>query len=270
MAMSGGKDDGSPMMEMNTTPLIDVMLVLLIMFIITIPVQTHAVKIDLPVPTDSQSNVDPEKNKVMIDPAGTITWNGAPIDLAQLAQYLEQTKALPVHTSMGSVSHTIWETCKTYLTQQGKFLIGAIEERQRTIEKLAHIIVERQVDFFEHGPAKLRPLTMTDVAKEMGVHETTVGRAAASKWMLTPHGLREFRWFFTSGVATSDGGTVAQEGVQELIADILARENPAEPLADEAITAELRKRGVQIARRTVAKYREALGQPAAHMRRKRL
>ncbi|MFM2382171.1 MAG: hypothetical protein RL515_158 [Verrucomicrobiota bacterium] len=113
-------------------------------------------------------------------------------------------------------------------------------------------------------------LTMTDVAKEMGVHETTVGRAAANKWMLTPHGLREFRWFFTSGVSTSDGGTVAQEGVQEMIADILARENPAEPLADEAITAELRKRGVQIARRTVAKYREALGQPSAHMRRKRL
>jgi RNA polymerase sigma-54 factor len=154
--------------------------------------------------------------------------------------------------------------------RQGKFLIGAIEERQRTIERLAHIIVERQGDFFEHGPAQLRPLTMTDVAKEMGVHETTVGRAAANKWMLTPHGLKEFRWFFTSGVATEGGGTVAQEGVQELIADILARENPAAPLADEAITAELRKRGIQIARRTVAKYREALGQPPAHMRRRRL
>ena len=100
MAMSGGNDDGQPMMEMNTTPLIDVMLVLLIMFIITIPVQTHAVKIDLPIPTDSQSNVDPEKNKVMIDPAGTITWNGSPVDLAQLAQYLEQTKALPVEPEL--------------------------------------------------------------------------------------------------------------------------------------------------------------------------
>ena len=100
MAMSGGKDDGEPMMEMNTTPLIDVMLVLLIMFIITIPVQTHAVKIDLPIPTDSKSNVDPEKNKVMIDPAGTITWNGSPVDLAQLAQYLEQTKALPVEPEL--------------------------------------------------------------------------------------------------------------------------------------------------------------------------
>ena len=96
----GDRDDNEPMMDMNTTPLIDVMLVLLIMFIITIPVQTHAVKIDLPVPTDSESNVDPEKNKVMIDPAGTITWNGTPVDLAQLAVYLEQTKALPVEPEL--------------------------------------------------------------------------------------------------------------------------------------------------------------------------
>ena len=101
MSMSvGERDDNEPMMDMNTTPLIDVMLGLLIMFIITIPVQTHAVKVDLPVPTDSQSNVGAEKNKVMIDPAGTITWNGGPNDLAQLAQYLEQTKALPVEPEL--------------------------------------------------------------------------------------------------------------------------------------------------------------------------
>ena len=96
----GDRDENEPMMDMNTTPLIDVMLVLLIMFIITIPVQTHAVKIDLPVPNNDASNVDPEKNKVMIDPAGTITWNGTPVDLAQLAQYLEQTKALPVEPEL--------------------------------------------------------------------------------------------------------------------------------------------------------------------------
>ena len=96
----GDRDDNEPMMEMNTTPLIDVMLVLLIMFIITLPVQTHAVKIDLPIPTDAKNNVDPEKNKVMIDPAGTITWNGTPIDLAQLATYLEQTKSLPVEPEL--------------------------------------------------------------------------------------------------------------------------------------------------------------------------
>lgn len=101
MSMSvGDRDDSEPMMEINTTPLIDVMLVLLIMFIITIPVQTHAVKIDLPVPNPNESNVDPEKNKVMIDSGGTITWNGTPIDLAQLAVYLEQTKALPVEPEL--------------------------------------------------------------------------------------------------------------------------------------------------------------------------
>ena len=98
MAMSGGKDDGEPMMEMNTTPLIDVMLVLLIMFIITIPIQTHAVKIDLP--NDSANNppdmIDPVKNKVAIDVAGTITWNGLPIDKLTLRQYLKASMALPV------------------------------------------------------------------------------------------------------------------------------------------------------------------------------
>ena len=96
----GDRDDNEPMMEMNTTPLIDVMLVLLIMFIITLPVQTHAVKIDLPIPTNNPSNVDPEKNKITIDPSGTIAWNGSPVDLAQLANYLDQTKAMPVEPEL--------------------------------------------------------------------------------------------------------------------------------------------------------------------------
>jgi biopolymer transport protein ExbD len=101
MAMSAGKDDGEPMMEMNTTPLIDVMLVLLIMFIITIPIQTHAVKIDLPQsspPTDQI--IDPVKNKVAIGADGTITWNGSPIDLLTLRQYLNQSLQLPVEPEL--------------------------------------------------------------------------------------------------------------------------------------------------------------------------
>jgi biopolymer transport protein ExbD len=92
MAMSGGRDDGEPMMEMNTTPLIDVMLVLLIMFIITIPIQTHAVKIDLPQSSPPTTNtVDPVKNKLGIDASGQIFWNGSPIDKVTLRQYLDQT-----------------------------------------------------------------------------------------------------------------------------------------------------------------------------------
>lgn len=96
MAMSGGAEDGEPMMDMNTTPLIDVMLVLLIMFIITIPIQTHAVKVDLPVndPNQVQPPVDPIKNKITIDPAGTIAWNGTPVNEATLTQYLETSITL--------------------------------------------------------------------------------------------------------------------------------------------------------------------------------
>jgi len=96
MAMSGGRDDGEPMMEINTTPLIDVMLVLLIMFIITIPIQTHAVKVDLPVndPHAVPPTVDPVKNQLSIDAAGTVAWNGVPVDLVTLQQYLEQSVAM--------------------------------------------------------------------------------------------------------------------------------------------------------------------------------
>ncbi|GAA0444711.1 MULTISPECIES: ExbD/TolR family protein [Sphingomonas] len=95
MAMSGGRDDGEPMMEMNTTPLIDVLLVLLIMFIITIPIQTHAVKVDLPQPDPNRQDVvDSEKNKIAITADGVVTWNGATVDEVTLRQYLDQTAAM--------------------------------------------------------------------------------------------------------------------------------------------------------------------------------
>ncbi|WP_136161107.1 ExbD/TolR family protein [Sphingomonas flavalba] len=96
MAMSGGRDDGAPMMEINTTPLIDVLLVLLIMFIITIPIQTHAVKIDLPANSDQKNPppVEPDKNQLSIDPRGVVLWNGSPIDLVTLRQYLDRTKVM--------------------------------------------------------------------------------------------------------------------------------------------------------------------------------
>jgi biopolymer transport protein ExbD len=94
MAMSGGSEDGEPMMEMNMTPLIDVLLVLLIMFIITIPIQTHAVKVDLPQGNNPAPPVQPTKNTLAIDPAGTITWNGIPVNEVTLRQYLDQSAAM--------------------------------------------------------------------------------------------------------------------------------------------------------------------------------
>jgi len=102
MAMSGGKDDGSPMMEMNTTPLIDVMLVLLIMFIITIPVATHSVNVNLPVSTPPPPNaiVHPEKNKLVLTQTNTILWNGAPVTFGQLVTLLQATKAMAVEPEL--------------------------------------------------------------------------------------------------------------------------------------------------------------------------
>jgi len=96
MAMSGGRDDGEPMMEMNTTPLIDVMLVLLIMFIITIPIQTHAVKIDLPINSDNPNPppIEPDKNRITVDAGNVVYWNGSPIDLVTLRQYLDRTRVM--------------------------------------------------------------------------------------------------------------------------------------------------------------------------------
>jgi biopolymer transport protein ExbD len=100
MAMSGGRDDGEPMIEMNVTPLIDVMLVLLIMFIITIPPQTHAVKVDLPQNTPQNQTVQPDKNTISIDPAGLVAWNGTPVDDVTLRQYLDASLALPTEPEL--------------------------------------------------------------------------------------------------------------------------------------------------------------------------
>lgn len=208
-----------------------------------------------------------------VTPDATVTRSAAGVwQVALDDRHVPRLRIAPAYKDM-LAGRTLSDKDRAYILErmkQGRFLIGAIEERQHTLERLAHILIRRQSDFFEHGPARLRPLTMAEVAGELGVHETTVSRAAANKWMMTPWGLREFRSFFSSGVAMDDGGSVAASGVQELIADILAREDTSAPLSDEAITAELQKRGVRIARRTVAKYREALGQPAAHLRRRRL
>ena len=100
MAMSGGRDDGEPMIEMNVTPLIDVMLVLLIMFIITIPPQTHAVKVDLPQNSDQNQAVQPDKNTISIDPTGQVAWNGTPVDDITLRQYLNASLALPTEPEL--------------------------------------------------------------------------------------------------------------------------------------------------------------------------
>ena len=160
---------------------------------------------------------------------------------------------------------------KEYLKNQirsGKFLIGSIEQRQRTIERIANSILEFQGDFFEKGSSSLKPLTMATVAQEIGVHETTVSRAIAQKYIETPHGLFEFKYFFTPGYEANDGKLVSNTSVKETISELISQEDSSKPLSDREIVDMLQEREIKIARRTVAKYREELGILPTNLRRR--
>ncbi|MFW6354972.1 MAG: RNA polymerase factor sigma-54, partial [Verrucomicrobiota bacterium] len=143
--------------------------------------------------------------------------------------------------------------------RSGKFLISSIEQRQQTIERITREILNFQLAFFESGSSRLRPLTMNQVAEKVGVHETTVSRAIANKYIRTPHGVFEMKYFFTPGYQGQDGTSLSNTSVKERIAKIIENEPPRKPLSDQKVVEILAKEGVTIARRTVAKYREELG-----------
>jgi len=124
-----------------------------------------------------------------------------------------------------------------------------------------------QEEFFEHGVSKLRPLTMTQIADVVGVHETTVSRAIANKYIQTPHGVFEFKYFFTPGYQAQSGDAVSNTSVKEMINDLIAGEDRAHPLSDQELVAKLQAKGIKVARRTVAKYREELGLLPSNLRR---
>lgn len=152
--------------------------------------------------------------------------------------------------------------------RSGKFIINAIEQRQRTIERITREIIKHQSEFFAEGVSKLKPLTMTQIADIIGVHETTVSRALANKYIKTPHGVFEMKFFFTSGYQSDAGASVANTSVKEMIADIIASEDPGAPRSDQEIVGLLQEKGLKIARRTVAKYREELGLLPSNLRRR--
>jgi RNA polymerase sigma-54 factor len=152
--------------------------------------------------------------------------------------------------------------------RNGKFLIRSIHQRQQTISNIAHQIVSRQRDFFEHGPSDLKPMTMAEVADAVGVHETTVSRAVSGKYMATPQGIFEMKYFFTSGYQTATGESMSNTSVKEAILDLVKHEDGNAPLSDQQLVEILTERGIPIARRTVAKYRTELNILPSHMRRK--
>ncbi|MGB1521472.1 MAG: RNA polymerase sigma-54 factor, partial [Limisphaerales bacterium] len=150
--------------------------------------------------------------------------------------------------------------------RSGKFLIKSIDQRQQTITKIAHEILRRQKDFFDHGITHLKPMTMMQVAEVVGVHETTVSRAVSGKYLECPQGLFELKFFFTSGIQTATGEDISNASVKDLILEMVREENPLKPLSDDQIVKQLMSKDIKIARRTVAKYRGELNILPSHLR----
>ncbi len=158
---------------------------------------------------------------------------------------------------------------KSYIREKiraGLFLIKSINQRQQTIYNIASEIVKVQTDFFEHGISRLRPLTMNEIAQVVGIHETTVSRAIANKYIQTPRGTFEMKYFFTPGYKTADGKEISNKTIKNALSTLVADEDPATPLSDQAMVQKLGEMGIQVARRTIAKYREELKILPSHLR----
>ena len=150
--------------------------------------------------------------------------------------------------------------------QEARYFINSLESRNETILRVSQCIVEEQRAFLEYGEEAMRPLVLRDVAQTLGIHESTVSRATANKYMLTPRGLYELKYFFSSHVSTTQGGVASATAIQAMIKRMIGGEDPARPLSDSTLADLLLKEGIQVARRTVAKYREALNIPPSHER----
>ncbi len=152
--------------------------------------------------------------------------------------------------------------------ESARWLIHAVDQRQRTLRDIAQAVVDHQIRFFHRGPGHLAALTMQTIADQVGVHISTVSRAANGKYIQTPYGTMEIRRFFTGGVERTDGGIESRDNVCGVIRELVTAEDARRPLSDSQLTRRLQERGIDIARRTVSKYRERAGVPQARLRRK--
>lgn len=162
---------------------------------------------------------------------------------------------------------------KAYLTEQKRHaqnFINSVHYRQNSIYKVMESLLKFQYDFFEKGPGHLKPLVLNDVAQDIGLHESTVSRITSNKYVHTPQGLYELKYFFSSAVSTTDGNLVASEAIKNRIRQIIQQEPPEKPLSDNAVSELLKEEGVKVARRTVAKYRDQMKiLPVKHRRKSR-
>jgi len=150
--------------------------------------------------------------------------------------------------------------------QEARWLIKNVQQRFDTIQRVAQAIVDRQRQFFEHGEVAMRPLVLREIAEILELHESTISRVTTQKYMATPRGIFELKYFFGSHVATEAGGACSATAIRALIKQLVSAENPKKPLSDSQISDVLGQQGIVVARRTIAKYREALSIPPANLR----
>lgn len=154
--------------------------------------------------------------------------------------------------------------------QEARWLVRSLEIRHETLMKVAMSIVERQVDFLEHGEERMRPMILKDIAEMLDMHESTISRVTTNKYMHTPRGVFEFKYFFSSQLTADDGSGQSSTAIRARIKRMIGGENPAKPLSDSKITKQLADQGIQVARRTVAKYREAMQIAPSNERKQRV
>ncbi len=187
--------------------------------------------------------------------------NGEDFSVATNDEYIPHLRISNVYKDLMAAGENSSEV-KNYIREKiraGKFLIKSLHQRQQTILNIAKEIVKRQREFMEKGVSCLKPMTMAQIAEVVGVHETTVSRAVSGKYMQTPQGIFEMRFFFTAGLQTANGDGVSNTSVKDMIAEIFKGEDTGKPLSDQEVVKMLSEKGITIARRTVAKYRDELG-----------
>ena len=150
--------------------------------------------------------------------------------------------------------------------QEARWLIKNVQQRFETIQRVTQAIVDRQRQFFEHGEVAMRPLVLREIADILGLHESTVSRVTSQKYMATPRGIFELKYFFGSHVSTDSGGACSATAIRALIKQLVGAEDGRKPLSDSQLSEILGQQGIVVARRTVAKYRESLNIPPVNLR----
>jgi RNA polymerase sigma-54 factor len=152
--------------------------------------------------------------------------------------------------------------------QEARWLVRSLEMRNETLLKVASAIVEHQQDFLDQGEESMRPLVLAEIAAAVDLHESTISRVTTRKYMLTPRGVYEFKYFFSTQIGRDDGGEASATAIRAKLRRLISEETPDRPLSDSKLAAELKRQGFNVARRTVAKYREAMAIPPSHERRR--